>query len=316
MNVLITGGAGFIGSHLTKKYIDRGDDVYVIDNLLTGNKRNIEPLSKEKLHFFEEDIRTFDYQKIPEIEIVYHLASPASPIQYKKYPIETLMTNAYGTFRLMEHAKSGAVKKIVLASTSEVYGDPLVHPQNESYFGNVNPIGLRACYDEAKRFAEALVMSYKQKYNLDVRIARIFNTYGPNMEVDDGRVISNFISQILKGQSITIYGTGKQTRSFCYVSDMVEGIIALGQTANLSGQVINLGNPDEKTVLELVEIIKNLMESKGELDFKPIETDDPKKRRPDITKAQTLLNWEPQVPLEEGLKNTITYFKEIIHSKV
>ncbi len=313
MNILITGGAGFIGSHLSKKYIDLGDDVYIIDNLLTGNKKNIESLSKDKLHFFEEDVQTFDFKKLPEIEIAYHLASPASPTQYKKYPIETLMTNAYGTYRLMEHAKNGTIKKTVLASTSEVYGDPLVHPQNESYFGNVNSVGPRACYDEAKRFAEALVMTYRQKHNLDICIARIFNTYGSNMEVDDGRVISNFISQIIKGEPITIYGDGKQTRSFCFVSDMVDGLSTLGETKNLSGQVINLGNPEEKTVLELAELIKNLMQSKSEFEFKPIDSDDPKKRRPDITKAKTLLNWEPYVSLEEGLKKTIIYFKEIIH---
>lgn len=310
MNILITGGAGFIGSHLVKKFIDDGNEVYVVDNLLTGNKKNISDLEQEKLHFFEEDIRNFDYKQLPKIDLLYHLASPASPTQYKKYAIETLMTNSFGTFRLMEFCKEGNVKTFVFASTSEVYGDPLEHPQKESYFGNVNTLGPRACYDEGKRFAETLVLAYKNKHDLDVRIARIFNTYGPNMEVEDGRVISNFIIQVLHNNPITIYGDGKQTRSFCYVSDMINGLVALGKKDDISGQVINLGNPDERTVLEIANMIKDLLNSKVELVYRTTDSDDPKQRQPDITKAIEVLNWKPEVALEDGLKNTISYFKK------
>jgi nucleoside-diphosphate-sugar epimerase len=311
MNILITGGSGFIGSHLSAFNIDKGHEVYVIDNLLTGNTQNIEQLlSNPKFHFFQEDLTTFDFSKMPEIDICFHLASPASPVQYKKYPVETMMVNGYGTYKVLEFAKTGKCKRVVLASTSETYGDPLIHPQTEDYWGNVNPVGVRSCYDEAKRYAEAMTMTYYRKYGIDVRIARIFNTYGPNMEKNDGRVVSNFIMQAITNTPITIYGDGKQTRSFCYVSDLVRGLYALGTVENISGEIINLGNPDERNMIELAQVIKELTQTQSEIIFEPIDADDPKKRKPNITKAQTLLGWEPQVSIEEGLQKAIQYFKE------
>ncbi len=314
MNILITGGAGFIGSHVSHHYIEKGDSVFIIDNLITGNTRNIEHLDKSKLTFFEADVCDFDYTQLPEMDIIYHLASPASPIQYKKHPIETLMANSMGTKNVLDFAK-GSKAKIVIASTSEVYGDPLEHPQKETYYGNVNSFGERSCYDEAKRFAEALAKSYIDKFNLDIRLIRIFNTYGPNMEVNDGRVISNFITQALQGKSITINGDGSQTRSFCYVSDLVRGLIAMGEQAGLQAQIINVGNPNEKTVLEMANTIKAMVQSESEITFQENEVDDPKKRKPDITKAKQILNWEPEVSLEDGLTKTIAYFREVLNTQ-
>lgn len=311
MNILITGGAGFIGSHLTKKYLENDHDVYVIDNLITGSKRNLEDLKLDKLHFHEADIQAFDYSSLPQIDITFHMASPASPIQYKKHPVETLMTNANGTYKLMEAMKSGIIKRLVLASTSEIYGDPLEHPQKETYWGNVHTIGPRACYDEAKRFAEALVSTYYRSYGVSVRIARIFNTFGPNMEVQDGRVVSNFINQCISNQPITIYGTGDQTRSFCYVSDLVQGLVSLAEKSGIDGEVVNLGNPNERTVTELATMVKTLTQSPSEIVYKPIDEDDPKRRKPDISKAKGLLDWTPQVSIEDGLQKTIDYFKNI-----
>jgi nucleoside-diphosphate-sugar epimerase len=313
MRVLITGGAGFIGSNLSVFHLKKKDEVFVIDNLITGKRENIKTLlSNKDFHFFENDICSFDFSSLSSFDLVYHLASPASPVQYKKHPIETLITNSCGTHRLLEFFHQSKSGSFVLASTSEVYGDPLVHPQKEDYWGNVNPVGARSCYDEGKRFAEALAVSCVRKYNINIRIARIFNTYGPNMEKDDGRVVSNFIVQALTSKPITVYGTGSQTRSFCYVSDMVCGLYLLATKAKLAGQIVNLGNPNEKTISELATIIKNLTGSKSEIVTKTIEADDPKKRKPDITKAQTLLGWTPKVNLEEGLVKTIKYFKEII----
>lgn len=311
MNILITGGCGFIGSHLSKHYADTNHHVSIVDNLITGNKNNIHDIPAEKYRFYEADIRTFDFHTLPHIDIAYNMASPASPIQYKNHPVETLMTNALGSYRLLEWFKEGGCDRMVFSSTSEVYGDPLEHPQKETYWGNVNPVGERACYDEAKRFAEALAITYFRKYHLDVRLARIFNTYGPLMERNDGRVVSNFITQALSGKNITVYGDGAQTRSFCYVSDMVRGLVALGETEHINGEIVNLGNPNEKTVKELAEIIKTMTQSASEMVLEPIGADDPKKRKPDIAKAKKILNWEPQVSFEDGLTKTINYFKEI-----
>lgn len=312
MNILITGGAGFIGSHLVKLHLNKGDNVFVVDNLITGNINNLNDTHKEKLTFINKDVVTYNLKDLPSIDFSYALASPASPIQYKKYKIETMLANSLGTYHLLELLKNRGCKRMVLASTSEVYGDPLEHPQKETYFGNVNPIGERSCYDEAKRYAEALAMSYFQSFNLDIRIARIFNTYGPNMELNDGRVVSNFIIQALKNDDITIYGNGLQTRSFCYVSDLVSGLYKLQTTQNLNGQVINLGNPEEKTVSELALLIKNLTNSSSKITYNEIGGDDPKKRKPDITKATEKLNFQPIVSLNEGLAKTIPYFKEKI----
>lgn len=315
MNILITGGAGFIGSHLTKHYLEQGAHVYVIDNLITGTEKNIQPANAHTLHFFNHDICNFDYTQLPSIDIAYHMASPASPIQYKKHPIETMLANSWGTYKLAEEMRKGTIKRLILASTSEIYGDPLEHPQQETYWGNVNTLGPRACYDESKRFAEAMVSTYKRKFDSSVRIARIFNTYGPNMEIDDGRVVSNFITQALTGQPITIYGNGTQTRSFCYVSDLVRGLIALGEVENIDGEVINLGNPDEKTMSQLATIIKDMTGSDSEIIYHTIDEDDPKKRQPDISKAQKLLGWEPKIALTEGLRETISYFQICLKSQ-
>ncbi|MFZ2026629.1 MAG: UDP-glucuronic acid decarboxylase family protein [Microgenomates group bacterium] len=313
MNIVITGSAGFIASHLTDYLLSEGHMVMGIDNFLTGSKRNIQHLlSNGKYEFIEANVLNFDYARIErDVDIVFHMASPASPIQYKKYPIETLEVNSIGTKRALDFAtKKKAV--LVYASTSEVYGDPLIHPQVESYWGNVNPNGVRSCYDEAKRFGEAMCMSYVRKYDTKVRIARIFNTYGPRMDVDDGRVVSNFIVQALKNVPITIYGNGLQTRSFCYVSDLVRGLTLLATKQLPSGEVINLGNPNEMTIAEIAERIKTVTGSEGPVQLYPIDQDDPQRRKPDITRAKELLDWSPAVSLEEGLGSTIAYFKSIL----
>lgn len=312
MNILITGGAGFIGSHLTAFHLEKKDTVYVIDNLITGSTLNILSLTENPLlHFIEADITTYDYADLPEeIHVAYHLASPASPVQYKKFPIETMLVNSVGTHKLLELVRVGKIHRFVLASTSETYGDPLIHPQTEDYWGNVNPVGVRACYDEAKRFSEAITMSYYRKYNCNVRIARIFNTYGPNMEKNDGRVVSNFVMQALTNAPITIYGDGTQTRSFCFVSDLVKGLYALGHKNGISGEIINLGNPDERSMKELSALVKELTNTKSEIVFEAIDSDDPKKRKPDITKAEKMLQWQPEVSLHEGLLQTIAYFRQ------
>jgi len=311
MNILIAGGAGFIGSNLTNYHLKKKDHVFVIDNLITGSQKNIESFfPNTNFHFIEDDITKLNFSSLPGFDIIYHLASPASPVQYKKYPIETLLTNSIGTHNLLEFFKKSNSKSLVIASTSEVYGDPLIHPQTENYWGNVNPVGIRACYDEGKRFSEAISTTYFRKYNLNIRIARIFNTYGPNMEKEDGRVVSNFIYQALTNKPITIYGKGTQTRSFCYVSDMTKALYLLATTPNIRGEIINLGNPSEKSILELANIVKNLANSKSSIVFRPIDEDDPRQRKPDITKAKTKLNWEPKIPLKEGLLKTMEYFKK------
>jgi len=291
------------------RLVAEGHQVICVDNLLTGRKENIAHLLKcEAFTFIQHDVIE-PLEVEGDVDFVLHFASPASPKDYIEYPIETLKVGAFGTYNMLELArKKGAV--FILASTSEVYGDPQIHPQPEDYWGYVNPIGPRSVYDEAKRYAEALTMAYHRKYKLDVKIVRIFNTYGPRMKVDDGRVVSNFIVQALKGEPITVYGDGSQKRSFCYVDDLVEGILRLMQT-NYIG-VVNLGNPEEYTVLQLAEIVKELTGSSSQIVFHPLPQDDPRKRQPDISLAKKLLNWEPKVSLREGLKRTIAYFQNIV----
>ncbi len=303
---LVTGGAGFIGSHLVEYLVRKGYDVIVMDNLLTGKVENIAHLSGQKVTFVQYDVTNFIFVGKP-VDEVYHLASPASPKDYAVYPIQTLKVGALGTHKTLGLTRYHGAR-FLLASTSEVYGDPLIHPQPETYWGNVNPIGPRGVYDEAKRFAEAMTMAYHRYHGLDTKIARIFNTYGPRMRMDDGRAIPTFIVQALKGEPLTVYGDGSQTRSFCYVSDLVEGMYRLMQSD--CHDPVNLGNPSEMTILQLAELIIKLTKSKSTIHFLPLPPDDPKVRQPDITKAQTLLNWEPQVPLEEGLERTIFEFKK------
>ncbi|MGA2911187.1 MAG: UDP-glucuronic acid decarboxylase family protein [Candidatus Levyibacteriota bacterium] len=313
--VLVAGGAGFIGSHLCKSLLAKNYKVICIDNLVTGDKSNIAPLlNNENFSFLEKDI-TKPLENV-QADFIFHLASPASPNKkspksYINLPLETLLANSLGTYYLLELAKKVGAK-FLYASTSEVYGDPKVSPQTEDYFGNVNPNGVRSVYDESKRFGEAITMSYVRSANLDARIIRIFNTYGPSMQKDDGRVISNFAVQALANQPLTVYGDGKQTRSICFVDDMVLGIEQALFTQNTKGEVINLGNPNEKTILELAEIIKRIAKSSSQVSFEPLPEDDPKIRKPDISKAKKLLDWEPKVNIEEGLTKTIQYFKEIV----
>ena len=312
MKVLITGGAGFIGSHLTKFHFAKNNLVTVMDNFITGTKKNLESEKNNKnLEVIEADIVNFNFSNLPSFDIIYNLASPASPKDFQQLSLEILKTNSLGLINILDFFIKSQSKTLVFSSTSEVYGDPLEHPQKESYFGHVNPVGTRSCYDEGKRFAEALVMAYFRRYKKNVRIARIFNTYGPFMKKNDGRVVSNFINQSLENKPITIYGHGKQTRSFCYVSDMVEGLYLLATTPKLAGEIINIGNQNEKTILEIADIIKKLTQSQSEIVYKTIGQDDPKRRCPDITKAKKLLNWQPKIGLEEGLKKTIEYFKNL-----
>jgi len=319
MKILITGGAGFIGSHLTKFHLAKNDNITVIDNFITGNKKNLpsdsEGLGRKvinnNLKIIKADIINFNFSDLPGFDIIYDLASPASPKDFQQLSIEILKVNSLGLINILDFFIKSNSKILVFSSTSEVYGDPSKHPQKESYFGHVNPVGLRSCYDEGKRFAEALMMSYFRRFNKDIRIARIFNTYGPFMKKNDGRVVSNFINQAIEKKPLTIYGQGKQTRSFCYVSDMVEGLYLLATTPKLAGEIINIGNQNEKTILEIADIIKKLTQSLSEIAYKTIGQDDPKRRCPDITKAKKLLNWQPKIELEEGLKQTIEYFKNL-----
>ncbi|MFH1863386.1 MAG: UDP-glucuronic acid decarboxylase family protein [bacterium] len=314
---LVTGGAGFIGSHLCDYLIRKslpaggqGYEVVCLDNLITGSKKNIEHLANNpNFKFIKADIVS-DVPDLGKIDYIFHLASPASPIDYQKNPEETLLANSLGTLNILKLArKKKAV--VLIASTSEIYGDPKEHPQKETYWGNANSFGPRACYDESKRFAEAATYVYLQKYDLDARVIRIFNTYGPRMQKDDGRVVSNFINQAIKGDSLAIYGDGKQTRSFCFVSDMVEGIQKAMFTKGTKGQVFNLGNPEEYTVLELAEKIKEMTGAKSEFIFEPLPQDDPMQRQPDISKAKEVLGWEPKVSVDEGLQKTIEYYRSL-----
>lgn len=309
--VLVTGGSGFIGSHLCKSLLDDGFEVYCLDNLITGNKNNVEDLvSNGNFKFIEADV--VDPIKIDgKFDYVFHLASPASPIDYQNLPEETLLVNSQGTLNVLNFAKDNSAK-VLIASTSEVYGDPLAHPQKETYWGNVNSFGSRSCYDEGKRFAEAASYVFLHKYDLDVRVIRIFNTYGPNMQKDDGRVVSNFINWAINDKQIKIDGDGSQTRSFCFVSDLVLGIKKAMFVEGTKGEIFNLGNPTEFTMTELANEILNLTGSKSEIvmsgEFRP---DDPMKRKPDISKAKKILDWEPVVDLKDGLTKTIEYYKSI-----
>jgi UDP-glucuronate decarboxylase len=309
MKILITGGAGFIGSHLCKFLLDQGHDVICLDNFFTGQRRNIEPLL-ENTHFtlMEHDVtKSFSV----EVDQIYNLACPASPVHYQKTPIETVRTNVLGAINCLELSKKLGGVKVLQASTSEVYGDPTVHPQQESYNGNVNPIGPRACYDEGKRCAETLFFDYHREAGIPIKVVRIFNTYGPNMAADDGRVVSNFIVQALRGQDLTIYGDGSQTRSFCFVDDMVRGLVAMMSSDGWTGPV-NLGNPGEFTMKELAEKILLKVGGSSRTIFKPLPQDDPRQRRPDIRLAKERLNWEPSIMLDEGLEKTIEYFKKTV----
>lgn len=312
MRVLITGAAGFIGSHLCEKFLDEGFEVIGLDNFLTGSPENISHLfGNPNFRFIRYDVTNFIYVQ-GKLDIILHFASPASPKDYFRHPIHTMKVDSIGTLNTLGLAKEKK-SRYVLASTSEVYGDPEIHPQKETYWGNVNPIGPRSVYDEAKRFAEALSMAYFREHKIDVRVLRIFNTYGERMRQEDGRVIPSFITACLKGEKIKIFGDGKQTRSFCYVKDLVEGIFKISIEPNIAGEVFNIGNPEEYTVLELAEIIKEITNSKSQIEFLPKLEDDPRRRRPDITKIKTIVKWEPKTQLIEGLKRTINWFKSVIH---
>ena len=305
--ILVTGGSGFVGSHLCERLIREGNEVVCLDNFFTGSRVNIEPLLDD--HRFELVRHDVTEPLTLEVDEVFHLACPASPIHYQRNPVRTIRTAVEGTLNMLDLARE-VKARILIASTSEVYGDPAVHPQRETYWGNVNPIGPRACYDEGKRCAEALAVSYARQYGVEVRIARIFNTYGPRMHENDGRVVSNFTVQALRGEPITLYGEGQQTRSFCYVSDLIEGFLRLMASPH-GADPVNLGNPRETTVRELAELIRQLARSKSEIVHAPPPTDDPTRRKPDITRARELLaDWAPRVPLEEGLSATIEDFRK------
>jgi len=321
--VLVAGGAGFIGSHLCKKLLDDNYKVICVDNFLTSDKNNLQNLLKNpEFTLIEHDIikpiqnSTLRLGLGQSLDYVFHLASPASPNKksaksYINYPIETLLVNSVGTYNLLQLARQFEAC-FLYASSSEIYGDPEISPQKEEYFGNVNPNGVRSVYDEGKRFGEAMTMGFVRKYDLDARVVRIFNTYGPLMQAQDGRVVSNFINQAIRNKPITVYGKGSQTRSFCYINDMVMGIILAMSTSNTKGEVFNLGNPDERTILELANLIKKMTNSSSEIIFENLPKDDPKSRKPDIAKAQKMLGWRPKVATEEGLQKTISYFKNII----
>ncbi|MBF0570935.1 MAG: SDR family oxidoreductase [Candidatus Omnitrophica bacterium] len=303
--VLISGGAGFLGSHLCDWFIEHGFKVIAVDNLITGSLNNVAHLRKNKdFKFMKQDVSR-PFKVSGRIDYVMHFASPASPVDYMNHPIATMLVGSYGTHHLLEIARA---KKAVflMASTSEVYGDPLVHPQKESYWGNVNPNGPRSIYDEAKRYAEAAVFAYKRTYKMDIKVVRIFNTYGPRMQIKDGRVVPNFIDQILNHQPLTVYGDGKQTRSFCYVDDLVDGITRL-LLSKISGPV-NIGNPREFTILEFARLIRTKYNPKAKIIFQPLPQDDPKQRRPDISLARKELGWEPKVDLEDGIGRTMDWF--------
>ncbi len=304
--ILVTGGAGFLGSHLCEHLLKQGADVVCTDNFFSGSKDNIRHLFYHP--YFELIRHDVIHPLFVEVDQIYHLACPASPIHYQHNAIKTVKTNVMGTINMLGLAKRTKAR-ILLASSSEVYGDAKVHPQKEEYWGNVNPIGVRSCYDEGKRVAETLMMDYSRQNNVDIKIARIFNTYGPRMAVDDGRVISNFIVQALQGRDLTVYGDGKQTRSFCYVSDLIAALVKLMNTENFKGPV-NLGNAEEFTVLELAQMIIRLAGGPSKIVFKPLPSDDPARRCPDISLARERLGWEPTVSLEEGLIKTIEYFRE------
>ena len=305
--ILITGGAGFLGSHLCERLLNEGNDVLCVDNFFTGTKENIAHLMNNP--FFELMRHDVTFPLYVEVDEIYNLACPASPIHYQFDPVQTTKTSVHGAINMLGLAKR-LKARIFQASTSEVYGDPEVHPQTEDYWGRVNPVGIRSCYDEGKRCAETLFFDYYRQHNLEIKVARLFNTYGPRMHPNDGRVVSNFIVQALKGDEITIYGQGQQTRSFCYVDDLIEGFVRLMDSAPDFTGPVNLGNPNEFSILELAENVLRLTKSKSKLTFKPLPQDDPKQRQPNITLAQENLGWEPKVQLEDGLKETINYFRK------
>ena len=309
---VVAGGAGFIGSHLCERLLNMDRAIICLDNLVTGRASNIESLVGDPLFSFVRHDVTEEPPSLPQVMRIFHLASPASPVAYQRHPIQTLMANSLGTLRLLElAAKTGA--RFLYASTSEVYGDPLEHPQRETYWGNVSSTGPRSMYDEAKRFGEAITMAYRNSHSVDVRIARIFNTYGPRSDPNDGRLVPNFLVQALANRPITVYGDGKQTRSLCFVSDLVEGLVRLMESDDASGEVINLGNPAEHTILEYAQMIRELTGSSSQIVFTSYAVgDDPQRRRPDITKARDLLAWEPSIGLKDGLLRTIEYFRSEI----
>lgn len=308
--ILITGGAGFLGSHLTERLLNEGHEVIVADNFFTGSKKNIEAFKQNpNFEFIRHDVMNPLYVEVDEI---YNLACPASPVHYQHNPVQTTKTSVYGAMNMLGLAKrTGA--KVLQASTSEVYGDPEIHPQTENYWGKVNPIGIRACYDEGKRVAETLFFDYKRMYDLNIKVARIFNTYGPRMNANDGRVVSNFIVQALRGEDITMYGDGTQSRSFCYVDDLVTGLIFLMESDRFVTGPINLGNPHKFTMLELAEKIIKLTNSKSKIIFEPLPQDDPRQRQPSISKAKNILGWQPLVELDEGLSKTVEYFEGVLN---
>ena len=305
MKIVVTGGAGFIGSHLCARLLEAGHSVLCVDNLLTGSEQNIEPLFKNsRFTFLEQDVtQPFSF----EAEAIFHLASPASPVGYMEHPIETILANSQGTYQILEQARKQKAL-FLFSSTSEAYGDPLVHPQREDYWGNVNPVGPRACYDESKRLGETLTMEYYRQFQVNARIVRIFNTYGPNSQADDGRMIPNFITQALQNKPLTIYGDGTITRSICYVSDLIEGLMLALFKPFTSGEIFNLGNTEEHTVLEFAQTIIRLCQSSSSIIFEPARIDDPERRRPDISKAQQVLGWQHNISMEEGLERTIAWF--------
>lgn len=310
--ILVTGGAGFVGSFLCERLLKSGHDVVCVDNLFTGNKRNIAHLlSNPYFEFIRHDV-TFPLHI--EVDEIYNMACPASPVHYQFDPVQTIKTNVHGAINMLGLAKR-LKAKILQASTSEVYGDPAVHPQPEEYWGNVNPIGPRSCYDEGKRCAETLFFDYHRMHQLRIKVARIFNTYGPRMQMNDGRVVSNFVVQALRNKDITVYGDGEQTRSFCYIDDMVDGLIRLMESGDSITGPINLGNPGEFTIRELAEIVLNITGSSSKIVHRPLPMDDPKQRKPNISRAQELLNWRPTVKLREGLARTVAYFEKQIASE-
>jgi nucleoside-diphosphate-sugar epimerase len=313
LKVVVTGGAGFVGSHLCKRLLDEGHSVLCVDNGITGATRNIISLyDHPQFRFLDQDVtQPFEF----EADAIFHMASPASPTGYMEHPIETIMVNSMGTFQMLEQARKQEALFLV-SSTSEIYGDPLVHPQTEDYWGNVNPIGPRACYDESKRLGETLTMEFYRQYRTNIRIVRIFNTYGPHSQIHDGRMIPNFITQALKNEPLIIYGDGSKTRSICYVSDLIEGLMRAMFQADTMGEVFNLGNPEEHTVLEYAETIIKLCNSNSSIIYESSRIDDPERRRPDIGKAQRVLGWTPNVGIEDGLKRTIEWFRTQLFSTV
>ena len=305
MRILITGGAGFIGSHLTERLLREDNEVIAIDNFFTGSRDNVKKFLDDKNYEVIRHDVTVPF--FAEVDMIFNLACPASPVHYQRFPVQTLKTSLLGSINMLELAREKSAR-IIQASTSEVYGDPNISPQVETYWGNVNPIGIRACYDEGKRASEALFFDYNRQFNLDIKIARIFNTYGPNMALNDGRVVSNFIVQALQNMPITMYGDGLQTRSFCFVSDLVDGLYKLAFSGDGTQGPINLGNPKEFTMIQLAELIIELTGSKSKIEYKTLPADDPKQRKPDISKAQKELNWRPTVELREGIEASIPYF--------